>query len=230
MHKSSSFVLLAVLTFSAESQTLGPTTPPFALTSLAPIKGAPSPTSQWFYPTIPPVSSTPPPSFPIARPSPSQTSGPTSPPVAFAPFPPIPWAPTALFQPFAPISQPTGFGNAPVGSWTSPPVAVSLQVCVQEDERLTACAATVTDACNPSCASIVENSNGDMSECEALGLICAVIQCCNVCVEETNAYGVCLMDLMQCGDTQCSSSSAESNAIAVTIVFFASMVGFGMWW
>ena len=112
----------------------------------------------------------------------------------------------------------------------SSPVAVSLLVCVQEDERLTACAATVTDACNPSCASIVENSNGDMSECEALGLICAVIQCCNVCVEETNAYGVCLMNVMQCGDTQCSSSSAESNAIAVTIVFIASMVGFGMWW
>ena len=226
---------LYLFQITAESQSIGPTAPPVTKTSMAPTNGVnppAQPSSSTAAPTFPVTKPTSPPvAFPVTKPSAPPVaftvSKPTSPPVAFT------VAPASIFQPFAPLSPPTAFGSAPslpVGTWTLSPVAESLQVCVQEDERLAACLNTVPDTCNPSCGNIVEPNYGVASACESIGLICAVIQCCNVCVQETNAYGICLMDTFQCGDNQCNSSSPETNAIAVTIVFLASMVGWGMLW
>ena len=157
------------------------------------------------------------PTFPVTRP--------TAPPLAFD------FAPVTLFQTFAPVFPPTAFGSSPtlpVGTWTLSPVAVSLDVCVQEDTRLAACLNTAPDTCNPLCGNSLESEYA--SACESLGLICAITKCCNLCVQEAKVFGICFMDAFQCGDNQCNSSSSGSKAIALRMAFLVSRIGWGMLW
>jgi hypothetical protein len=116
------------------------------------------------------------------------------------------------------------------------PVALSLDLCRQEYESWFGWLDTNSAECsNPTYSSdgTTINTGDYVSECDAFGLICAYVKCCNICIEEGIAYGTCLMTPLQCGGNQCSSShysdsvSAASNALVVTIFFVASLVGFG---
>ncbi|KAI2493565.1 hypothetical protein MHU86_20958 [Fragilaria crotonensis] len=180
MRLSCSLALLAIL-ISVESQSLG-TTPPVASIPSSGVPVASSPLDS----TVPPISSSPALSSPFASPAPSQQALVSTTAPVFAPYS---FSPVVVIQPFAPVSQPQDSGTAPslpTGAWPSTPVAVSLDVCVQEDERVSACTDASTGTCDPSCGNNFFNGLAEAStSCDTIGLVCAALHCCNTCVEET---------------------------------------------